>query len=145
MSGTTTPYSGCSDYKSFANNITTGTATAVCFNAASQTTLLNYSASTNSPTSYSIDWNAAANTAGIADQGNTLYAFAAGGGTIGTIAITAGTPAGTYSGIMTVTNASSCSNTYPVSVTVNPNVTPTFTAVAAICSGATLSPLPTTS
>ena len=124
---------------------TTGTATSVCNNATSQTTLLAYSASTNSPTSYSIDWNSAANTAGLADQGNTLYSFAAGGGTLSTIAITAGTPAGAYSGIMTVTNASSCSNTYPVSVPVNPNVTPTFTAVAAICSGATLSPLPTTS
>ena len=32
-----------------------------------------------------------------------------------------------------------------MTITVNPNVTPTFTAVAAICSGATLSPLPTTS
>jgi YDG domain len=32
-----------------------------------------------------------------------------------------------------------------VTITVNPNITPTFTAVAAICSGASLSALPTTS
>ena len=32
-----------------------------------------------------------------------------------------------------------------MTITVNPNVTPTFTHVAAICSGATLSALPTTS
>jgi streptogramin lyase len=37
------------------------------------------------------------------------------------------------------------SNRVAVSVTVNPNVTPTFTAVAPICSGASLSALPTTS
>jgi hypothetical protein len=37
------------------------------------------------------------------------------------------------------------SNRVAVSVTVNPNVTPTFTAVAPICSGASLSALPITS
>ena len=38
-----------------------------------------------------------------------------------------------------------CATTATMTVTVNPNVTPTFTAVAAICSGATINPLPTTS
>ena len=38
-----------------------------------------------------------------------------------------------------------CATTATLTITVNPNVTPTFTAVAAICSGGTLSPLPTTS
>ena len=117
---------------------TTGTATSVCNNATSQTTSLAYSASTNSPTSYSIDWNSAANTAGLADQGNTLYSFAAGGGTLSTIAITAGTSAGTYSGTMTITNANSCSNTYTVGVTVNPGF-PVSVSIAAsanpVCAG----------
>ncbi|OYU83033.1 MAG: hypothetical protein CFE24_13140 [Flavobacterium sp. BFFFF2] len=38
-----------------------------------------------------------------------------------------------------------CANTTTMTITVNPIVTPTFTAVAPICSGATLSALPTTS
>jgi hypothetical protein len=35
--------------------------------------------------------------------------------------------------------------TATTSVTINPIITPTFNPVAAICSGATLAPLPTTS
>ena len=41
--------------------------------------------------------------------------------------------------------AGQCATTTTMSITVTPNVTPTFTAVAPICSGATLSALPTTS
>ena len=41
--------------------------------------------------------------------------------------------------------AGQCANTTTLTITVNPNITPTFAAVAAICSGATLSALPTTS
>ena len=41
--------------------------------------------------------------------------------------------------------AGQCATTATLTITVNPNVTPTFTAVAAICSGATLAALPTTS
>ncbi len=139
MSGTTTLIAAVVTINPLPTITTTGTTTAVCFNAASQTTLLNYSASTNSPTSYSIDWNNAANTAGLADQGNTLYSFAAGGGTLSTIAITGGTLPGTYSGTLTVTNVNSCSSTYPVSVTVNTSLTVNVTIAAnplgAICAG----------
>jgi hypothetical protein len=47
---------------------------------------------------------------------------------------------------VTVTNtATGCSNTVTVTVPVTPNVIPTFTQVAAICSGGVLAPLPTTS
>ncbi|HWS60848.1 MAG TPA: T9SS type B sorting domain-containing protein [Flavobacterium sp.] len=42
-------------------------------------------------------------------------------------------------------NATECATTQTLSVTVNPNVTPIFAFVPAICSGAPLSPLPTTS
>jgi gliding motility-associated-like protein len=38
-----------------------------------------------------------------------------------------------------------CASNGSLTITVNPNVTPTFTAVSPICSGATLSALPTTS
>src|SRR6185295_17382435 len=41
--------------------------------------------------------------------------------------------------------AGKCATTATLTITVNPNITPTFTAVAPICSGTTLTPLPTTS
>ena len=41
--------------------------------------------------------------------------------------------------------AGQCATTTTLTITVNSNTTPTFDAVAAICSGATLAPLPTTS
>ena len=116
---------------------TSGTATSVCFNNGSQTTTLAYSATTTSPTSYSIDWNAAANLAGLADQGNTVFAFVAGGGNLNTIAITAATSAGTYSGTMTITNGNGCTATQAVTITINalPTITSTGT-IAALCQSA---------
>jgi len=42
-------------------------------------------------------------------------------------------------------NSGQCANTTTMTITVNNPITPTFTAVAPICSGETLSPLPTTS
>src|ERR1043165_8892156 len=38
-----------------------------------------------------------------------------------------------------------CATTATIIITVNPNITPTFNPVAPICSGATLTALPTTS
>ena len=98
---------------------TDGTAAAVCYSASGQTTTLAYSATTNSPTSYSINWDAAANTAGLADQGYTAFAFNAGGGSLTGIVITAGTAAGgPYSGTMTIWNYYGCATTQAVTVTV---------------------------
>ncbi len=104
-----------------------------------QTTTLAYTATTNSPTSYSIDWDAAANAAGLADQGNTAFAFAAGGGTINTIVLTAGTLSGAYSGTMTIRNANGCTNTQSVGITINPSIPtdkPTIAGLFNKCSGA---------
>jgi gliding motility-associated-like protein len=42
-------------------------------------------------------------------------------------------------------NATECATTQTLTITVNPNVTPIFTPVPAICSGSIMSPLPTTS
>ncbi len=42
-------------------------------------------------------------------------------------------------------NAGQCATTTTLTITVNPLINPTFTAVAAICSGDALAPLPTTS
>ncbi|MDD5150461.1 MAG: choice-of-anchor Q domain-containing protein, partial [Flavobacterium sp.] len=56
------------------------------------------------------------------------------------------TAAGTYT-VMATRTLGGCSSTMngSASITVNPNITPTFIAVNPICSGATLSALPTTS
>jgi len=96
---------------------TTGIATAKCFSTSAQTTSLVYTATTQSPISYSIDWNAAANTAGLTDQATTNYSFVAGGGTLSSIAIPASIPGGTYTGTMTITNANGCANTQAISYT----------------------------
>src|SRR6185436_2282132 len=53
---------------------------------------------------------------------------------------------GTYTVTYTVAASGGCPGvTATTSVTINPIITPTFVPVAAICSGATLVPLPTTS
>ena len=95
--------------------ITTTGIAAVCFNTGLQTTTMPYTATTNSPTSYSIVWS------GIANQGSTAFAFVAGGGTLTGIVIPAGTTAGTYSGTLTVANGNSCVSSagIPITVTVN--------------------------
>ncbi|WP_300978553.1 DUF642 domain-containing protein, partial [Flavobacterium sp.] len=81
---------------------------AVCQSAGAQTTSMAYTATTNSPTSYRIDWNT------LADQGSTAFTT---GGSLTGIVVPAGTPAGTYTGTMIVTNAN-CSSTKAISLTV---------------------------
>ena len=112
---------------------TTGTTAGICFSTGSQTTNLAYSATTSSPTSYSFDWNSAANTAGLADQGSTTFAFSPAGGTLTGIVITANTPAGSYSGTMTITNGNGCTATQAVTVTVNTLPTPLVLTGSTIC------------
>ncbi|WP_396141904.1 GEVED domain-containing protein [Flavobacterium sp.] len=83
----------------------------LCFSASIQNPLLTFSSVTNSPTSYSIDWNPAANAAGFADQGVTTDAFDSTG--ITTVAIPANLPLNKYTGTLTIFN-SACSNSYPL-------------------------------
>ena len=112
---------------------TTGAVANVCYHEGGQTTTLAYTATTNTPTSYSIDWT------GFADQGSTAFAFASGGGSLTGIVIPAATAAGDYSGTMTITNANGCTATQAVSVTVNPMITASVNIAAdpsgAICAG----------
>ncbi|MGG7034984.1 MAG: PKD-like domain-containing protein [Flavobacterium sp.] len=105
--------------------------TAVCQSASNQTTTMAYTATTGTPTSYSIDW------ATLTDQGSTAFAFAAGGGSVTGITVPAGTPAGTYTGTMTITNANGCTATKAVTLTVNtPSIAPTgATGTITICNG----------
>jgi hypothetical protein len=65
--------------------------------------------------------------------------------TSGAITPSTSTP-GTYTVTYTVAASGGCPGvTATTSVTINPVITPTFNPVAAICSGATLTPLPATS
>jgi hypothetical protein len=99
---------------------------------------LSYSASTNSPTSYSITWNAAAVTAGLVSVTNVSNVFASGSGTI-TLDIPAGLVAGIYTGSLTVKNANDCvSSSSSFTLTVNAtSVGGTITTgkTQTICSG----------
>jgi hypothetical protein len=112
-------------------------ATAVCFNTASQNASLVYTATTGIPNKYSIVWDTAAATAGLINQTDSSFAFVATGGTLNTIAIPANVPAGTYTGILTVKNGSGCvSFKNNFTVTINPKPTVTNSSLTqTICSG----------
>ncbi|KAF2331242.1 T9SS sorting signal type C domain-containing protein, partial [Flavobacterium ginsenosidimutans] len=116
---------------------TSGALTVSCQSTSAQTTSLVYSATTGSPNSYSIDW------ATIADQGATTFAFTSGAGSINNINIPANTPAGTYSGVMTISTVNGCLATQAVSLTINavPTITTsgTFTPVCQSSSAQTTS------
>ena len=118
-------------------SIAAASATAVCFSTASQNASLAYTATTGTPTKYSIVWDTAAVTAGLINQTDTSFAFVATGGTLNTIAIPANFPAGTYTGILTVKNGSNCvSFKNNFTVTVNPIPTVTNSPLTqTICSG----------
>jgi uncharacterized protein (TIGR02145 family) len=95
----------------------TGIVAPVCFSSSSQTTTLPYTAASGPPNSYTIDWDATANTAGLLDQAATSYIFVTTGGTATGIVIPANLPIGNYSGIMTVTDGIG-NATQPISVSV---------------------------
>ena len=99
--------------------ITPTTPLAVC--AGITSTTFTYT-STGSPTKYSIDWNASANTAGFVDVVDAILSTSP-----QTITLPAGAASGTYTGSLTVKNASGCSSSAQnITVTVNGN--PTLTA-----------------
>lgn len=98
-------------------------AAAACQNTNAQTTTLNYTATTSSPVSYSITWNASpANSfVAVTDQSNV---FASSAGSI-TINIPAGAVAGTYTGNVTVKNAGGCVSSVSTPFTLTINNSPT--------------------
>ncbi|OXA82004.1 hypothetical protein B0A65_01180, partial [Flavobacterium frigidimaris] len=100
---------------------TTGTLIELDTKTTSQNASLPYTATTDIPTSYSIDWNAAANTAGLTDQASTNFAFTSGAGNLNTISVPANLPAGTYTGNLTIRNAGNCTNatTQPITLKIN--------------------------
>ena len=129
----------------------------LCSSASIQYPLLTFSSVTNSPTSYSIDWNPAANAAGLADQGLTIDAFASTGittiamsATVGGFAATATyvnattitiTPTtAVASGAVVLTNGGTA--TSPTNYTVN--ALPAVSAGPAVCVGSTITISPVT-
>ncbi|MFN9114394.1 MAG: hypothetical protein ACK5XN_30400, partial [Bacteroidota bacterium] len=114
----------------------------VCFSTSAQVSSMPYSASTNNPTSYAIDWNAAANTAGLLDQDVTAHAFVGAGGIMPNVAIQANVAAGTYNGTLSIITAGGCRNTLAISITILAAPTANAgSALTAICQGGTSAPL----
>jgi len=103
--------------------ITTSGNLSVCQSTGTQMASLSYSATTNSPISYSIDW------ATLTDQGTTSFAFGSGSGTINNINVPANTSAATYPGTLTVTSANGCFSTHSISLVVQTRpIAPTASA-----------------
>jgi len=81
---------------------------------------LSYTGVTNTPISYTIDWDALAEAAGFIDIANALHAFSSDGGEI-SVSIPPGAEEGSYEGILTIENANGCTSTaYSISVNVVP-------------------------
>ena len=113
---------------------TAATATTVFISTNSQLSSLTYSATTNSPTNYSITWNASP-----ADRFAAVINASLPASPI-SITVPANTAAGTYTGTITVTNATTCvssGNTFTITVS-NPTVT-TGAVPTTLCAGVTIS------
>jgi subtilisin-like proprotein convertase family protein len=106
------------------------TANAVCYSTAAQNSSLSYSATTGSPTTYTITWNSAALAAGLVNVGSTTLPASP-----ITIPVAAGVGAATYTGTLTVSNAS-CSGT-GTSFTLTVNNSPAISGTLNVCAGAT--------
>lgn len=109
---------------------TAATATPACQSTLSQNSTLSYSATTGSPTTYNITWNAAALAAGLVNTGSTAIT-----GSPLTIPVAAGVAAGTYTGTITVNNGTCNSNGTLFTLTINP--LPTITGTLTVCIAAT--------
>ena len=108
--------------------ITLGTASSVCLSASAQTSSLSYTATTNSPTTYSITWNASPTNTFLAVSNATLTSSPI------SIAVPAGTAAGTYTGTLTVKNANGCvSAPSNFTITVNPLPSIALGTAGAVC------------
>ncbi|MBU3681783.1 MAG: hypothetical protein FGM16_07575, partial [Flavobacterium sp.] len=112
-------------------------ATAVCYSASAQTTTLAYSAAANSPTSYSITWNALPTNNFVAISNQTFDGSSSGGSI--SISIPAGTNPGTYTGTISVKNANSCTSSAVQTFTITVNAPNQATASSTnSCGTATL-------
>jgi hypothetical protein len=101
--------------------ITLGSTTAVCASASLQNVALPYTTVTNAPTNYSITWNASPANNFPPVTNATLPASPI------SIAVPAGTAAGTYTGSLTVSNAAGCVSAAPTNFTITVNSAPAIT------------------
>jgi hypothetical protein len=107
---------------------TSAAASSICFNASSsQTATLAYSATTNSPTTYSISWNVSPANSFAAVTNAALAASPI------SIAVPSNTAAGTYTGTITVRNANGCTSSPGNSFTLTINPLPTVSITADYC------------
>lgn len=111
-----------------------------CQSTSARTATLAYTATTNTPATYSISWSASP-TNSFTPVTNQSFSGTVGGGTI-TINIPANTNAGTYTGTITVRNANGCISAATQTFTVTINPIPTgVTATASptnLCIGSTI-------
>ncbi|HMO63163.1 MAG TPA: hypothetical protein PKC39_13305 [Ferruginibacter sp.] len=106
--------------------ITSAATLSTCYSAGAQAASLSYSATTNSPTHYTITWNAAALAAGLVNVGTTALPASP-----ITVPVAAGVAAGSYTGTLTVTNAAGCtSNGNNFTLTIQPLPTITLSGNA---------------
>ena len=110
------------------NNLPTVTlsnsANTVTYDANSQTTTISYSNTTGNPTTYSITWNANPSNSFATVTNANLSSSPI------NINVPAGANTGTYTGILTVTNASNCTssnNSFTVTINSNDFTAPTIT------------------
>jgi len=112
------------------------TAASRCYNTSAQTSTLGYTATTASPNTYNIVWNAAALAAGLVNTGNLSLPPSQ-----VTFSIPSGVAAGTYTGTLTVRTASGCSSTghsFTVTITAAPSIS-SQPASTVVCSGSSAS------
>lgn len=118
-----------------APNIVAPITNSVCYNNNAQTTVLSYSATINSPTYYSLTWNSSPANNFV----NVINApFPAGPITIN---IPGGTAASTYTGNISVSNATGSSCNVPFTLLINPLPTVNAGTYAPVCAGGGIIPL----
>lgn len=127
--------------------LTQGDINPITTSTSSQNAVLPYSGTSINnpqylPTKYFIDWDQAANNASLADQSTTPFTFSSSGGAVSTILIPANVPAGTYTGVMYLSNETSCNQYQDISIVINPVELPTVTLSSNtidVCTSDTLS------
>jgi len=115
---------------------TATTAISGCNSSSIQSTSLTYSATTGTPTTYSIVWNASPTNSFVVVTDAPLPSSPI------SISIPANTVAGTYTGTITVKNANGCIST-GTTFTVTLNAIPTIASIsspAALCAGGSINP-----
>lgn len=111
--------------------VSSSTANAICTSASSQNSSLSYTLTTGAPTNYTIQWDAAALSAGLVNLGSTAITASP-----LNIPVAANVAAGTYNGTVTLTNVYGCSSSgNAFTLTINP--TPTISGTLTVCTGAT--------